>query len=400
VDIDKKFEQLTHSKQGSSDETGNGSKTNSQEKDTKGGLDKSFKRRQSTVFANQAKGVLKASVEEVLSALPQQQPLVLNFSVTVQDALKQMSERGLRACISVGDKMWHLAKDQTELQIFDMRDVNAVLVEMICGQDDADHTKFTNIEMLKTLLKVATTPINKIANFSQDNEYTWVELDQPLAAVAQAFAVSARVPVFNNKQFHRIFSATDFLQYLKQTKALDQVPKIKTLSIREWRSEKGYDRQNIEFITERDSLLVAMRKMVLTRYSSLPIFEDSECVGVLSVRDLQALFLFAGQMPTNVFKQPAIEFLTKCRELQGNVGKTKFPFVHIPETASVETAVEKLLTSKVHRIMLTAADGKVTGLVSVTDVAKIVADLLGESVVTEKRVHKESQLPAFLEKSI
>ncbi|CEM02188.1 unnamed protein product [Vitrella brassicaformis CCMP3155] len=330
---------------------------------------------------------------DVVGWLEPQDTCILDKREKLSKCLTELHRRGLRSCVVKDANMFLFFETSATFHIMDMRDVNCYVMDLIrkleaekargsgaapaeappppaASKKDKDTVTISLTGVTKAL---QPTDIGGIANYSKKNGPRPLDASETLRDALKAFEDSPRVPVLLNSKLLRIFSAVDFFQILKEGKYL---PEIESMSPLKHTDSFPLD---VVALNEADTLFKAMRLFESTGYSALPITEGTESPGgrgrtlaVISVRDLASLAIHNGLHPESVFNEPAIEFLTRVRQqdVTGKTGKSRFPYIHVPHDATLQMVVSKLITTRIHRVLLCDQNDNVTGVLSITDVAK------------------------------
>eukprot|EP01068_Selenidium_serpulae_P016255 Selendium_serpulae@DN6281_c0_g1_i1.p1 len=322
--------------------------------------------------------VLAMDFERLQPLLVPQTPLIVPCNIPVFDCVTKISASHLRSCVVSDAPVTDLRPDN--IKLMDMRDVVGEFVAFY------EKEKGTDAEIIQKFQKL---PVGPMANESKKNNFEGLPTTATLAEIAKAFEASARVPIFKDGKLVRVFGVYDFVCILTKTKCLEKLndaSRLHGVLTQEFGATfgKALLQRGVERVDEATPLIEVMKRMHTTGYSALPIQENDEgkdsLLGLISVRDMRLLVLWPQKdMAEDVLSKPVIEYLSYLRM---HTPKSTFPYIHTSSCSSLITIMTKIMGTSIHRILLTDGhNGDLVGLVSVTDVAKLLAR---EAAIQEK----------------
>lgn len=119
-------------------------------------------------------------------------------------------------------------------------------------------------------------------------------------------------------------------------------------------------------IAMEDSLRVVIQKMVDSRTSALLVKVGAEVAGIVTDMDVMKAVVDENDLD----KTKASNLMTACELISGNVVKS--PCVQLHEAESVKNALGVLDTAGVHNLVVSGENDKLTGIVSIRDLLKLV----------------------------
>eukprot|EP00388_Colpodella_angusta_P018101 GDKJ01044952.1.p1 GENE.GDKJ01044952.1~~GDKJ01044952.1.p1 ORF type:complete len:306 (+),score=86.47 GDKJ01044952.1:20-937(+) len=303
------------------------------------------------------KNGLAYSLEQVCSVLPEQKTLIVDPSMSVQEALRAMAQANLRSLIIRNSDVYRSI-------IIDMRDIATLL-----------HTQIEAFggDIMMAVRSISGTPIVDVPRVRKGAvaDYS-IHLD----TVMKYFEVSPRIIVVKDNAILRVLSAIDVIAVLKFNGKLDQLERMEELSFK-----CSNIRSSVAVaINEECTLNKTIETLAVTQFSALPIVTTDvpdRPVAVFSVRDIIPLFLNDPDLHPESGREPAIDYVSKLRQRQGSAAR--FPFIHVPESSSIQAAVSKIVSTGVHRVLLSDDRGKISGVLSVTDIIRVITKVLASS---------------------
>eukprot|EP00922_Rhytidocystis_sp_ex-Travisia-forbesii_P073092 GHVS01108946.1.p1 GENE.GHVS01108946.1~~GHVS01108946.1.p1 ORF type:complete len:289 (+),score=25.56 GHVS01108946.1:31-867(+) len=240
------------------------------------------------------------------------------------------------------------------------------------------HRVWRNKSFSEIIEIVKEQKIGRIANVSKRTPFVRHDVADSIADLCAAFKPCCRVPVFDGKVLVRVVSPADLLSILHSWDVVREIEESEDFLIKETAKKP------VMTLMESESLLKAMVLMERHGYSALPIISegyDEAVLGVITVRDIRYLGLVQiGKLSENLLNEPALKFIEIVR--QDN--EQSQPYAFLPETASLQDMIDVFLGSQVkntqtiHRLLLTDSRGRMSGMVTLTDVMRNLGDSLGQ----------------------
>jgi len=267
-----------------------------------------------------------------------------------------------------------------------MRDAVSLLVheyEGLCKAtgttrelEDSDQNPST-VNVRELISKVVSCELGNCANRCPKKVAACDDTDT-LAAIVQRFEGADRIFVFHDDRLLRVFGVTDFIALVRASRCFEHLNDksrlhavLTEMAVKQFRPSSS----RLHCCSDSDSLISVLKDFNKTGFSAVPIVDSDEnqkCLSVLSVRDLTTLFLWdrGEELGETVLDDTAISYVARIRS---HMGKATFPYIHVDESASMLAVIGKILSANIHRVLLTSPDGKVTGLVSMSDIARLLA---------------------------
>ncbi len=123
---------------------------------------------------------------------------------------------------------------------------------------------------------------------------------------------------------------------------------------------------NTPSVEMNDSLKVVTKKMVDNRTSALTVTVDGNVTGVITDTDIM-LCIDKG---LDLDEIKASQFMSSCEIISGS--RAKSPCVQLDATQTVENALGVMSKAGTHHLLVTGDNDKVTGVVSILDLLKLV----------------------------
>lgn len=112
--------------------------------------------------------------------------------------------------------------------------------------------------------------------------------------------------------------------------------------------------ESVYTVTGEASVADAAALMVEKRISCLPVSMGHGAIGIITEKDIIARVVAMGKEPRKV----------KVKEIMST------PLLLAPATMTIKEAAEKMLEHQVRRLVITSEEGKLTGLVTMTDIIR------------------------------
>lgn len=339
--------------------------------------------------------LLESPTESVYELLDDQKPLVLSKDTSIQMALQALKEQKLRSCL-LSDSAGPVHESDSSLCMFDMRGVVHSFVHTYKPETQTE---------LKNFLRMFNQKKVRDLKLTAHSDMQFCDIKETVYAVVSKFSVSPRVFICKDDVVMRCFGVMDFIQLVRVAKCFEHLndesrlysslvsTKARDISSARCVQTSGSQKTETSDVVsaqatqiraqtdtqkhthalvaldDSNSLNDALRLFDSTQYSALPIVDvdtPSKCHGILSVRDLFTLFLHTDEIPNDILTSPAIEYLTLVKR---KMPKASFPYIHTKEGAPFLSVISKIITTHIHRVLITNDVDEITGIVSVTDIA-------------------------------
>ncbi|KAF8822942.1 hypothetical protein IE077_001899 [Cardiosporidium cionae] len=329
-------------------------------------------------FSERMNTLLFSQIEVVLPLLHEQNTVVIDEDGSIDVFLQLLNQHSLRSCVVQHFKQRWLCKGKISFSFVDVRDFLCHIVAM--------HEQWKNKTFHQIMEMTKSQKVGKIANISKRTPFVRHDISNTVAQLCAAFKPCCRVPVFDKNKLVRVVSPADLLSILSQNDILLEIENATGMPI------KNAAKEQILTIMESESLLKAMILMVRHGYSAIPIVSSrnpSLVLEVITVREIQYVAVAQNEIHSeNMINEPALKFVLHLRK---NGRLPAEPYALLAENASLSAMINVFLknmvknTQAVHRIFLINKDNVMTGMVSLTNVIRNIADFLGDFYKVPRR---------------
>ena len=137
-------------------------------------------------------------------------------------------------------------------------------------------------------------------------------------------------------------------------------------------SELGFLKENIISI-EADCLTIdALKLMSLHSVTSIAVVDnDGGIIGNISMTDIK--FIFQKQKFITLWSS-CVNMITTILTQTGidNCGRDRVPVFYVSPESTLQSAIEKIVATKVHRVWIVTSNQLPVGVVSIGDILKII----------------------------
>lgn len=130
-------------------------------------------------------------------------------------------------------------------------------------------------------------------------------------------------------------------------------------------SIKTVVKKRVAEVKAADSLKTAIKKMDEDQTSALAVGKDGELIGIITDMDI----LHSLTSGDDLEKTQVAKIMTACELITGKGVKT--PCVQLDEDENVDNALGVMQKAGVHYLLVSGADDKAIGLVSIRDLLKL-----------------------------
>lgn len=118
-------------------------------------------------------------------------------------------------------------------------------------------------------------------------------------------------------------------------------------------------------VKDSDSIRTAIRKMDEDQTSALIVVKDQDLIGIITDMDI----LYSVTSGDDLDKTQVISIMTACELITSKGAKS--PCVQLDEDESVKNALDIMYQAGVHYLLVSGADDKLIGLISIRDLLKL-----------------------------
>jgi CBS domain-containing protein len=238
-------------------------------------------------------------------------------------------------------------------------DMRSIMLYLAWGKYKVDPENSSGV-VFDSKLNFGKTQVKELLRLSPENETSWVyPADKPVQLLVDAFSKGVHralvsFPPQDGKQSHRIefVTQTDIVRWIYHSQSafgscLDR-------SIREMIVEG----KKLATIRDHDTALDGLRKASQLDLSAVGIVDSAgKLVGNLSASDLRGLDV------TRLH-----EVVQDVRQFLQKHSPTSLQPQTVPVSATLRSAVQKMLQNRLHRVWIVDAAGAPVGVCSMTDI--------------------------------
>lgn len=307
-------------------------------------------------------------------SLPPPTTLLVAHNQTVASVLDLFHLKGSRCALVQRRTRWNwtrcmCTRPQVEYAMFDIRDLSYHVMRLY-----QMHPCKTVDEIL---VQIRRDKVWKVANVSGRVPFTRHQVTEPLNAVVASFVKTCRIAVFDGQRLVRVLSPADLLHIFMQAGLIAQIEERGNL--------RELARREAQTIRESETLLKAMSLMERHGYSAIPIVSEedpSRVLEVVTVKDIKYLLIAQAKLRgKDILNTPALFYVQVLRGSPESVNKTSriADWAMLDESSSMEEIFSIFTQTQVHRLILRDAHGAMTGILTLSDVMKSLADLLASN---------------------
>jgi len=280
--------------------------------------------------------------------------LWVSTTVNLESVLKIMKDNNIIS-IPVMDLVQNSC-----LGVVDVLDIVTFIIERFPSVEKITAENLRNLEY-SGIYFGREVQIGQLINYSRrninQNIPSFVELKTPLLGLIDIFGQGVhRVPVLDKTSGKLInfISQSDLLRYFAENMYLIGTTAFKTIF------EMNLVKGGVHYCKINAPFIFALAMIALKKVSALPVVDDNEIIrATVSASDLRGL---GPQDFPNLLKSVADYLLISHP-------KSLFPITCKP-TDTMEYVILKLAATKVHRLWCIDENGKILGILSITDVMK------------------------------
>ncbi|KAK9723401.1 cell separation during budding [Basidiobolus ranarum] len=314
-------------------------------------------------------GMIKA--KELLKV---QEVIVIDGESTLESAVQTLIQNGVSSA-PIYDR-----EAQAFVGMFDYRDMlTYVLAVKERGSILHSETSQEIVDLIKKASNAESIPVKLASDLSQRNPFYSITEDTSLIQILDLLSTSVhRAVVVNNAgDIRGILSQSLVVEYI--FKKLESYPDLKSLFSKKL-PELKIGKSEVVSINMDRPVVDAMALLIRSGLSSIAVIDQSDHVlGNISLSDVKQYI--QKNYRQSVLHGSCIQFVSQIRMDQGlEHGADHAPIYDVPPEATLHHTVAKMLATKSHRIWVADSNGHPVGVVSLTDVLRLLCTLQEESV--------------------
>ncbi|KAI9478297.1 MAG: hypothetical protein EXX96DRAFT_570319 [Benjaminiella poitrasii] len=269
--------------------------------------------------------------------------------------------------------------------MFDYGDVIAYILLVLhrkpgqTNSDDiVDPESFEIKDIVHRALQGQKVPVGMASDLSRKNPFYSVLKEATLLSAVEVFACGThRVSVLNSEgDIAGILSQSTVVRYLfDNRKQFPEIDEILDKTIR----QLNLGDEPVISVSASSNVLEALSLMSRNGISSVAVLRGGKYViGNISLTDVR--HVMKGYNHRLLWKT-CLQFVSHIRTQQGIVdGQDRLPVFDVRKETSLGFTVAKLLATKAHRVWVVDENNQAIGVVSMTDVVRIFASIVGIQV--------------------
>ncbi|KYQ92920.1 cystathionine-beta-synthase domain-containing protein [Tieghemostelium lacteum] len=203
-----------------------------------------------------------------------------------------------------------------------------------------------------------------VTYLSRRNPFKELVLGSPLTKAVELLSHGLhRIPIRDQDgKLVNIISQSSIIQFIDNNFDVNTFPELsKTVS------ELSLGNAPVLTVKQTTPAIDAFRLMDHNRRSGLAIVNENDVlVGTTSSKDLK---IFISNPSVTLLQLPISEFLSKIRQL--NIGNTEAPVTATNED-TLKTIIQKMVSSRLHRVFIVDNNQKLLKVVSITDILNLI----------------------------
>ncbi|KAG0350701.1 hypothetical protein BC939DRAFT_441754 [Gamsiella multidivaricata] len=298
-----------------------------------------------------------------------QKVITIDANASVEDACEILTKHGIRSApvYDPEKKMYVGMFDYSDLMTY----ILLVLKKMNVSAEDQ------TMEMRDLIQRAShsqNVPVKLAADLSGKDPFCTVIAETRLGAVVNNFGTGIhRVAVMDSTgNLAGILSQSSALDYLmRHLSEFSQLQPVMQQTLQ----QLGLSSSKVLSVQGDAQVLEALIEMSKYSVSSLAVLDDQGVLlGNISMTDIQ---LIMKDLKTSWLWLSCFQFVSKVKIAQGmEDGQDQYPVMDVNEKSTFGYTLSKLQATKVHRLWVVNDKGLVAGVVSLTDVFKILSTLI------------------------
>ncbi|ORX96704.1 cystathionine beta-synthase [Basidiobolus meristosporus CBS 931.73] len=233
-------------------------------------------------------------------------------------------------------------------------------------------------DLIKRASNAESIPVKLASDLSQRNPFYSVTEDTSLIQILDLLSSHVqRVVVADNEgKLTGILSQSLIVEYIFTR--LEHYPDLKALFMKTLPELNMGKTEVISISTDRP-VIDAMALLIRSGLSSVAVVDPSDRVlGNISLSDVKQYI--QKNYRQAILHGTCLQFISQIRMDQGlECGADHAPIYDVPPNATLHHTVAKMLATKAHRIWVSDSNGRPVGVVSLTDVVRLLSGLQNQA---------------------
>ncbi|KAL7317746.1 cell separation during budding [Mucor circinelloides] len=313
------------------------------------------------------------------SLIQNQKVIEIDGNVSVEEACQVLVENNISSApVFEGKEKGHY------IGMFDYGDVIAYILLVLHrrpgqkGNDDLiDPESFEIKDIVHRALQGQKVPVGMASDLSRKNPFYSILHEATLLSAVEIFACGThRVSILRpDGKIEGILSQSTVVKYLFENRR--QFPEIDQILDKTIR-ELNLGNEPVIGVNDNSSVLDALSLMSTHGVSSVAVLREKTVLGNISMTDVKHVMKGYSH---NLLWKKCFQFVSHIRTQQGITdGQDRLPVFDVRPETSLGFTIAKLLATKAHRVWVVDEQNQATGVVSLTDVIRTIASLVGVQV--------------------
>ncbi|CEP10984.1 hypothetical protein [Parasitella parasitica] len=310
------------------------------------------------------------------SLINDQKMIEINGIMSVEEACQVLVENNISSApVFVDNEKGHY------IGMFDYGDVIAYILLVLHrkpGQKESEDTVDLESLEIKDIVHRALqgqkVPVGMASDLSRKNPFYSILQEATLLSAVEIFACGThRVSILRpDGRVKGILSQSTVVKYLfENRKQFLEIDSVLNKTIR----ELDLGNEPVIGVDANATVLDALSLMSAHGVSSVAVLRGKTVLGNISMTDVK--HVMKGYSHRLLWKT-CFQFVGHIRTQQGIIdGQDRLPVFDVRQETSLGFAIAKLLATKAHRVWVVDEFGNATGVVSLTDVIRVIASLVG-----------------------
>ncbi|KAI8601620.1 hypothetical protein EDD21DRAFT_429061 [Dissophora ornata] len=298
-----------------------------------------------------------------------QKVITIDANASIEDACEVLLKHGISSAPVYN------AESNTYVGMFDYSDLMTYILIVLKRMDvPLEDQTMEMRDLVQKTNSCQNVPVKLASDLSGKDPFCTVLTESRLGAVVNDFGTGIhRVAVIDsNGSVAGLLSQSSTLDYL--LRHLSEFPQLQPV-MQQTLQQLGLASSKVLYVNGDAQVLEALIMMSKHSVSSLAILDDQGILlGNVSMTDIQHIMK---DLKTSWLWLSCFQFVARIRQLQGvERGEDQYPVLDVSATSTFGYALSKLQATRVHRLWVVNDMGLVVGVVSLTDVFKLLSTLL------------------------
>ncbi|KAF9370642.1 cell separation during budding [Podila verticillata] len=296
-----------------------------------------------------------------------QTPVTIDSNTSIEDACEVLLAHGISAAPVF---------DQTKssfIGMFDYGDLMAYILILLKKMDPPQDQTLEMRDLIQKANNSQSVPVRLASDLSGKDPFCTVPSETRLGAVVNDFGTGIhRVAVMEGYHLKGILTQSLTLDFIMRH--LGEFPKLQAIMQTSIHA-CGLDQSKVLSVNGNASVLDALVKMSSNSVSSLAVLDDQGILlGNISMTDIQHVMK---NLKSSWLWISCFQFISKIRLSRGvETGEDQYPVLDVNAGSTFGYTLLKLQATKVHRLWVVQDNGSVVGVVSLTDVFRVLSKLI------------------------